>query len=383
MLDVFYGGLLFHPAALDYSDETCSHGCAYCFANINKAYREGDLAGAIRKLWKQDDTTLTGWLLRQGYPICVSNRTDAFARNNVRNTRALFQHLAERDNGIFIQTKGGDGIGEIIESLPRKPVIYLSITMADDDLAKTVEPAAPLPSERLALARHFIERGFVVIAAINPCSKTWLPPDHFPVLMERIRAAGVGHVVIEMLDMGPARMRKIGEARKARLGQAPATLGREDRAYVRECTGQLVDAGFHVAKKGMPWRSEFYTAVEGALGRTMPSLQTFINRAIDNRAERLTFDEFAAWFGVYVDLDVPVRGNALRGYLLRNGFETWKTHQRVDTFRELVRIAWNDPKTHVGVQNHFRIAPVLEGGVPLRDADGNAVLMFNQPTEGR
>lgn len=381
MLDVFFGGLLFHPAALDYSDETCSHGCAYCFANINKAYREGDLSGAIKRLWRKDDTTLTGRLIREGYPICVSNRTDGFARNNIRNTRALFQHLAEKDNGVFIQTKGGEGIGEIIESLPRKPVIYISITMLDDDLAKTVEPAAPTPSTRLALARHFIERGYVVVAAINPCNKSWLPPDHFAELHRRFAEAGVRNVVIEMLDMGTMRMRKLSEGRVVRLVNAKSTIGQEDRQYVRDCTHALVAAGFAVAKKGMPYSSDFYTPVEAALGKVMPSLQTWINSLFERGPGPVTADHFLAWAARHIDLDTPVRGNALRGYLLRNGFETWKAHQRVDTFRDLMRVAWNDPKTHIGVQNHSLIQPHRENHLPVQDDQGNAVLFFNPPTQ--
>lgn len=88
-IEVFWGGFLFHPAALDYADETCSHGCAYCFANINKSYREGNVTSAIKALYR-DSETFAGWLLKNSYPICTSNKTDCFAKNNLRNTRALF-----------------------------------------------------------------------------------------------------------------------------------------------------------------------------------------------------------------------------------------------------------------------------------------------------
>lgn len=39
MLERFIGAYLFQPAAFDYSTDTCRNGCAYCFANINKATR--------------------------------------------------------------------------------------------------------------------------------------------------------------------------------------------------------------------------------------------------------------------------------------------------------------------------------------------------------
>ena len=382
MLEVFYGGMLFHPAGMDYSDETCSHACAYCFANINKAYREGDLVGAIKKLWRQGDTTYSGYLLSHGYPICVSNRTDAFAKNNIRNTRALFEHLAERDNGIFIQTKTGDGIGEVIESLPKKPVIYISITMLDEDRSKFVEVAAPLPSERLTMARYFIERGYVVVAAINPCSKTWLPPEDFDALTIEFKRIGIRHVVIEMLDMSDFRMRKIGTARKKHLGEAPATIGNEDRQYVRECTEKLVERGFMVSKKGMPYRSDFYVEVEAALGKTMPSLQPFVNACIDRGADEVTFGEFIEYIQSYINVDAPMQGNALRGYILRNSFDVWKDNREVGTLRDLMRICWTDHRHHLSIVNHTLFSAHPDASA--RDQDGVPLLMFNQPTkEGR
>jgi len=54
MLEVFLGGYLFHPAATDYSGDTCLNGCAYCFANINKEARAGNLKGAISALYKKE-----------------------------------------------------------------------------------------------------------------------------------------------------------------------------------------------------------------------------------------------------------------------------------------------------------------------------------------
>lgn len=380
-IEVFWGGFLFHPAALDYADETCSHGCAYCFANINKSYREGNVTSAIKALYRDSDT-FTGWLLKNGYPICTSNKTDCFAKNNLRNTRAFYQHLAENGNPVFIQTKGGEGIGEIVESLPKKPVIYISITMLDDETAKRVEPAAPSPTERLEMARYFIGRGYVVIAAINPCSKTWLPREDFTALCEKFKQIGVRHVVIEMLDMSPSRMRKINTGRKQRMDTATATIGKEDRQYVRECTEYLVQQEFLVSKKGMPFASEFYTEIEAALGKVMPSLQPFVNECFAREAETVTFGAFAEYVGRYIPLDLEFKSNALRGYLLRSGFDTWKDNKRVDTFRDLLSIGWNDKRCDTSIQKHSLFAPMMDGEVAVPDSSGNKILLFNQPKKG-
>ena len=115
MLEVFLGGYLFHPAALDYSGDTCQNKCAYCFANINKEFRAGNLQGAINSFYRKEPKTYKDMLLAEGYPICVSNRSDPFAKNNERDSIALFTHLAERKNGIFIQTKTGTGMEECLD----------------------------------------------------------------------------------------------------------------------------------------------------------------------------------------------------------------------------------------------------------------------------
>lgn len=148
MLEIFLGGYLFHPAALDYSGDTCQNGCAYCFANINKEFRRGNLAGAINSFYKKEATTYKDILIKMGYPICVSNRSDPFSPNNTRDTLALFTHLAEMKNGIFIQTKCGPGMDEALDILGdrRDVVVYITVTTMQDDIARMLEPKAPPPS---------------------------------------------------------------------------------------------------------------------------------------------------------------------------------------------------------------------------------------------
>lgn len=382
MIEPFWGGLLFHPAALDYADESCSHGCAYCFANIGKSNRDGNVKSAINALYRNNEDTFTNWLLKNGYPIVTSNQTDCFAKNNLRNTRAFFTHLAELETPVFIQTKGGEAVGEIIESLPKKPVIYISITMLNDDTAKRIEKNAPLPAERLEMARHFIERGYVVIAAINPCSKTWLPREDFVALCEKFKQIGIRHVVIEVLSMSPTRLRKINEARKVRMAPASATIGKDDKQYVRECTEYLIAQGFLVEKKGMPFRSDFYTDIEASLGKVMPSMQPFINECFDRNAETATFGSFADYASRYLPLDVEMKSNALRGYLIRADFNAWKDNKTVPTFRDLLRIIWNDRRLKTSIQRHTLFSPLMDGDQFVADSSGNKILLFNQEKKG-
>jgi len=192
MLETFIGGYLFHPAALDYSGPTCTNGCVYCFANINKSERKASLKQAITCLYKKEATTYRDLLVKLGYPICVSNRSDPFSRNNARETAQLFSCLSEFSNGIFIQTKCGPGMDEAIVALNGKSnvVWYITVTTMRDDLSKQIEPFAPASSERLAWAKKLHDMGYLVVIAVNPCTDIWMPMSDLQDLMRYMKGAG-------------------------------------------------------------------------------------------------------------------------------------------------------------------------------------------------
>jgi len=242
MLEVFLGGYLFHPAALDYSGDTCRNGCAYCFANINKEERKGNLTGAINSIHKKEPTTYKDLLVKLGYPICVSNRSDPFTPRNYRDTVALFTHLAQIPNGIFIQTKTGPGMDEAFDALEGKKnvVVYITVTTIRDSIAKLLEPGAPPPSERLRTAKAYHDAGYLVIVALNPLSEAWMPQEDIEALAEQLKADGIDHVCLEMLDIKRKRLSMLGANRKARLGDALLTLGDANRQYVRDATQYFI-----------------------------------------------------------------------------------------------------------------------------------------------
>ena len=377
MLEVFLGGYLFHPAALDYSGDTCQNGCAYCFANINKEARAGNLKGAISALYKKEIRTYQDMLLAEGYPICVSNRSDPFTPKNVRDTLALFTHLAERKNGVFIQTKCGPGLDEALEIMGarRDVVVYITITTMQDDIAAVVEPKALRPSVRLQVAKGLHRAGYLVIIAINPCTEAWMPREDLEALAKDMKAAGMNHICLEMLDIKRKRLSLLGEGRKNRMGAAIASLGAPNQMYVRKCTEYLVSQGFDVAKKGMPFRSDFFTHIKDRLGVTMPVMQDFVNYCFDKKISAgavISYPEFEsviAQGGIYLK---TIKQNNIRDYLLRSGFISWKANQQVHSHKELLRVVWNDPRHNLSIQKHclFRVTD-------RKDPEGNAVLWFD------
>lgn len=379
MFERFIGGYLFHPAALDYSGDTCRNGCVYCFANINQCEREGNLAGAIKRFYKKEIVTYDDMLLKEGYPILVSNRSDPFTPRNYRDTLALFTHLKNIPNGIFIQTKCGPGIDEALDLLgDKKPVVYITVTTIRDEIAKVIEPGAPLPSERLRIAKDLHKRGYLVLIAVNPCCEQWMPMKDLESLCDDLKKEGMKHVCIEMLDLSKNRMKVLSQSRKDRIGEAAladCASGRV-RQYVRECTQYLIGAGMIVAKRGMPFKSAFFDDIQARLGKVMPTYQDFTNYCLDKYPDGsvVTFAEFenviCAGGGIFTK---TIRQNTIRDYLLRCGFVSWKENQQIHTHRELLRVLWNDPRPRISIQKHCLIKTTNK-----KDEEGNALLWFDK-----
>jgi DNA repair photolyase len=385
MLERFIGGYLFQPAAFDYSTDTCRNNCAYCFANINKAERTGNLKGAIKKFYKKEAVTYDDFLLRDGYPICVSNKSDPFTERNWRDTLALCYHLVNIPNGVYFQTKCGPGMDEALDILgDKKPVVYITVTTLRDDIAAVLEPGAPPPSERLRIAKDLHRRGYLVLVAVNPCAEQWMPRNEFETLVFELKAAGMLHMVIEPLDMSRSRIRILSPNRRLRIGEdvlADCISGRV-RQYVKESRQYLIEAGMVICKKGMPFRTSIFDDIKNRLGKTMPNHQDFINYCFDSKGDGggvVTFAEFDQVIrggrgGVF---DMAFQGCAIRDYLLRAGFVSWKENRHVPTHRDLLRIVWNDPRHRISIQNHLLITPTDQ-----KDEEGNVVLYFSRtPTK--
>ena len=385
MLTDFTGGYLFHPAALEYSGNTCTNGCAYCFANINTNERESKLKSAIKYFYKKDPVTYMDYLIHFGYPVCVSNRSDPFSKANLLDTSALFTHLAQLKNPIFIQTKCGDGMEDIISLLGdrRDVVIYITITTINDDISRRVEPNAPVSSKRFEIAKKYHDAGYLVLIAPNPLTESWMPRGDLEVFQQTMRVAGLNHVCLEILDMSRTRIKTLSDKKRQMMGeqaladcQSKAVFG-----YVRECTESFIQNGFSVAKKGMPFRTTFFDDVKARLGKTMPVLQDFINYCFDKKGDGpgvvVTYDEFEKVICQQEIFNARVEQNTLRGHLLRSGFDVWKDNQQVHSHKQLLRILWNDPRGRLSIQNHCSLRVIGKNGTPEKDADGNVKMFFS------
>ena len=136
----------------------------------------------IRNLDKRENLAVE--LFKAGQPVLLSNRSDPFCEVNRRETMSVLKLLRQFPNGIYFQTKTGDGMEEALEILDGKQNVAfaISVTCADDNLSKRIEPGAPPTSERLEWVRRIVKKGYHVIFAVNPFVEAWMvapPMDSF------------------------------------------------------------------------------------------------------------------------------------------------------------------------------------------------------------
>src|SRR5690349_9361171 len=163
MIYPYVGDFLISPVPLQLSFNWCSHACSYCFANLNSPGRSFDLKEFQTQLKNiYTNNSLTSTLLREKYPVLISNLVDPFATSNYGVAVPVMEMMTNMEIPIMIQTRGGRGVDDVLSFLP-KSMWYISIPMLKDDIRKQVEPAAPSIESRLQLIDKLKAAGHEVL----------------------------------------------------------------------------------------------------------------------------------------------------------------------------------------------------------------------------
>jgi len=389
MITDFIGEFLFHPAPLEFSGNTCSHNCAYCFANIRKSQRVINLKGIIKQINKKECKTYQDALIKEGYPICMSNKTDPFSDTNYLATIALGYEWTKLKNGIFIQTKGGKGIDEFLKAINYKKNIvwYITITTLDEKIRERIEPGCPTSEKRFALAKKLTDLGYLVIVALNPVLENWLPLTDIKIYMEKCTKAGVNHICTEPLHLNQREISTFSSDRKKRLlpeeiEYASNIKAYSYQAYCKQIIPILKKNGFHVVKVGNALPSEFFYEIREKFGSIFPNQYDLINYCHKNiKAGIVTFDLF---YKLSVD-NKPFferEFKYINKYILKANINEWsKTDEAKNIFslKGVLQFIWNNPKIQSSMSRSkaFRIV-VDEIGKPILDKQNNLQLYFDK-----
>lgn len=391
MINHFIGEFLFHPSALELSMNKCTHDCIYCFANIRKNCRVVKLKSIINQINKDKIKNYDDALINAGFSICMSNRVDPFSLSNYKTSLALGLELNKLKNPLFIQTKGGNGIDEFINTNHNKKVFYITITTLNENIRKRIEPNAPTTEERLLLCEKLKELGYLVIVAVNPIYEEWMKEKDLFVLMERLKKIGIKHICTEALHLNKREVLSFSEKRKNSFRGNEIVYSSEKKSfqdYVKKIIPIIINNGFHVMKLGMPYKTDFFNDIRAELGKIFPNHYDIINYCHNEyKTHIVTFDEY---YNKTVDDKkfFEREFKAINKYILRANIKEWALNEnakQIFSLKGVLNFIWNNPKIKSSISRNQSFRIITDNLYkPIKDEKGNLILYFDKgiyPTE--
>lgn len=190
----------------------CEHGCIYCFARPNHAYR--GLSPGLdfeSKIFVKPSAAalLEKELAKKSYKpgrIMMAGDTDIYQplEKELRITRSLLEVLARHDHPVALITKSALILRDldIIAPMAAKGLVSVAVsfTTLDKHLARTMEPRCAAPYRRLDTMRELSAAGVPVTAMTAPIIPALNEPE-MESLLEAAADAGAkraGYVLLRL-----------------------------------------------------------------------------------------------------------------------------------------------------------------------------------------
>lgn len=354
----FFGEFLVSPIPMELGLNYCSHKCAYCFANLNQPGRTADakaLMSQLRNYHKQNN--LTAHLLREKYPVLISNRVDPFAVSNYQLTLPVVETLTGLDVPVAFQTRGGKGIDEALQILKgRKTLWYISICQTDDAIRKRVEPGGSPLHARWELIERLQAEGHNVVVGVNPLVPEWVDLD---ALFNNLIEHNIKNVWIGRLHLNNKQRGGMSERELVAMGSdvmkraAKKGLTGIDLAIHNEFMNIAAGYGIEVYHTGMSTPSRYFDIYhETYPGKTFPVMQDFINYIwqTKNDGDLVRFSEWRK----FILPKLPKGDWALRGYITSH-YDIFKETKLPGkfSFGNVLDMFWN----HVDMKKNLSVLP--------------------------
>lgn len=392
MIYPYVGEVLLSPVPLQLSFNWCSHACSYCFANLSNPTRSFDLKEFQSQLKNiYSNNSLTSTLLREKYPVLISNLVDPFSTSNYSISVPVMEMMTNMEIPIMIQTRGGRGVDDVLSFLP-KSMWYISIPMLNDDIRRQVEPAAPSIESRLLLIDQLRAAGHEVLVGMCPCVSEFLPGKDRYKLLDILKAKGVHGIWLAPLHFNAKQLRAMPQQSKERLGEGLIKKGLKNAVMLEDPYFDFMDdikeyaSSLGLEVEGMldGSKNHLFRPFYSIYKKTFPSIYNFINWCHETKKdnEPVYYEEFRRFmssgyikgaFNVspYIrcmskDLDEEIR--ATEGYK--------------QTFEWLLRLCWNDPRMKRNLNRYWTFAAsVRYDGKEMiynYDEQGNVYYHFNR-----
>jgi DNA repair photolyase len=196
------------PLKLTFNPYTgCDHQCVYCYAssyipNFSDCRPKKKLLAVLER----EAAKLNG------ETISIANSSDPYPHAEASEglTRLCLEILARSNCKIQIITKSNLVVRDY-DLLSKAPAtVALTITTDDDDLARLIEPFAPLPSQRLRATHDLIKAGVPVSVRIDPIIP--FVNDQPQELIADLASIGVRHLTCSTYKAKPDNWRRLTQA---------------------------------------------------------------------------------------------------------------------------------------------------------------------------
>jgi len=355
----------------------------YCFANLRKSKKVLKLKEIINQINKTEVKTYQDALIKAGFPICMSNKTDPFSKSNYLSTIALGYELNKLKNGLFIQTKGGQGIDDFLKAINYKKNIvwYITITTLNELIRKRIEPGAPTSEERFLLAKKLKDMGYLVVIALNPVLENWLPENDLINYMNKCKELNIKHICIEPLHLNKNEINNITGMEKSEIDYATDRKAYAYQSYAKKIIPIFKNNGFHIIKIGNALPTEFFNEIRKVFGKIFPNQYDLINYCKNKiKSGIITFDLF---YNLSVDDKAffEIDFKQVNKYILKANIHEWaKSNEAKNIFslKGVLQYIWNNPNIQSSMSRNkaFRIV-INDNGEYLFDENKNLLLYYD------
>lgn len=392
MIYPYVGDFLISPVPLQLSFNFCSHKCTYCFANLNNPNRSFDLKefqGQLKGIYTNN--SLASVLLREKYPVLVSNLVDPFATSNYGVAVPTLEMLAQLEIPVAIQTRGGRGIDDALAFLP-KSVWYISIPMLNDDIRKKIEPGAPSIESRLQLIEILKNAGHEVLVGINPTIEDFLPGNDSQRLIGILKAKGVHGIWVAAMHFNTKQLKVMPAKDRERLGERVIQKGLKNaRGLQQTCFDFIDDLKEYALLNGL-WvegmfegeKNHFFDPFYSTYSKVFPTIHAFINWCHDNKAdnEPVYYHEFEKLMLPGLITGAHNVSPYMRCMSQKFDDEVRDTIGYKQTFKWLLNACWNDTRMKRTLERYWSFAvSVRYNGNEMflnRDENGDTIYHFNR-----
>ncbi len=253
--------------AFDYSVNPyrgCEHGCTYCYARPTHEFLglSAGLDFETRIMVKSDAPRLLDGELRSRrwipQVVALSGDTDCYQpiERKMGITRRVLEVLARFGNPVEIITKNALVLrdADILAEMAARGLarVTLSVTSLQPDLARSMEPRASLPAQRLEAIAGLVRAGIPVRVNVAPVIPG-LNDHEIPAILKAAAGAGAGGANAMLVRL-PHGVKELFVDWLRR--DHPRRAGRVIRAIRSVRGGRLSETRFGIRQKGEGVRAE-------------------------------------------------------------------------------------------------------------------------------